>query len=303
VLTDKKKRQIYDLYGEAGLGNGGGAGAGVDPSAGQYGQYGQQFHEGGGPGMGGFTFHTSNGFEDLFSGRFDGVGGGGKPYGFQETRGSGFGNLFEDMMNQLFNTGEDPPQFDPYKAHSDILKGKSGRGRASTSQQQPQARADQSSVTIQLDCTLEDLYRGRKKNLKVSDKIYLESFSSRLSARPIEKVFSVDIQAGLKDKTKLKFAASHDFPKEVVFEIHELPHRTFERNGNDLKWKCVLKERQVKKGVLIKVPLLDGNELMIDSKDYSIKQGTKVPFKGYGMPILNGNGKRGNLIVQFEIRA
>ena len=35
------------------------------------------------------------------------------------------------------------------------------------------------------------------------------------------------------------------------------------------------------------------------TKKYPIKNGAKIPFKGYGMPMKGGN--RGDLIIEFEV--
>eukprot|EP00981_Chlorochromonas_danica_P004984 scaffold997_cov250-Ochromonas_danica.AAC.6 len=309
VLTDKKKRQQYDLYGEAGLGNG----AGMDPGAGAGPE--QHFYQSG-PGMGGFTFH-SNDFEQFFQGGHGGGGFGGGGFG----GGGGLGDFFNDIMGMFsdpqrqqtqrhrggrpssFSFGSSPFGFDGYsygdqQQQQQQQQPRQSRRQSSKGRSSQQATASADTITVRLDCTLEDLYRGKKKNLKVKDSVLPDG---SLDEIPIEKIFTVDIQPGYKKQTRIKFPPTSDFPKQVIFEIAELQHPTFERIGNDLKWKCVLKQRQVNKGVTIKVPLIDGNVLMIESKDYNVKQGTKVPFKGYGMPIPNGNGKRGNLIVQFDI--
>ncbi|RYY68340.1 hypothetical protein EON63_24910, partial [archaeon] len=157
---------------------------------------------------------------------------------------------------------------------------------------------DTRSITVKLQVTLEDLYFGKTKNLKVTDSIAVDSMRSY----PIEKVFSVKVDASLKAKSKIRFEQSEDFPKEVVFEVEELPHKTYSRSGQyDLVWKKTLKQRQVQNGVMVKVPLLGGSEMLIDTKDYKVYHNVKIPFKGYGLPIPNSHGKKGSLIVQFEV--
>lgn len=68
----------------------------------------------------------------------------------------------------------------------------------------------------------------------------------------------------------------------------------------------------IEKGVIIKVPLLDGNVLTIETNKYNIKNNTKLLFKGLGMIIskrTNNNNNnnnsdsndRGDLTVKFEL--
>ena len=125
----------------------------------------------------------------------------------------------------------------------------------------------------------------------------------------VEKTFPVEIQPGYKDGTKIKYPATNDFPKEVVFVLREKPHKYFQRQGDDLKWTCQLTAQQVERGVFVRIPLLDGSELKINSKEYSVRQGSRISFPGFGMPVSSSRKsssgstqiKAGNLIVKFEI--
>ena len=129
----------------------------------------------------------------------------------------------------------------------------------------------------------------------------------------MEKTFPVEIQPGYKDGTKIKYPATSDFPKEVVFVLREKPHKYFQRQGDDLKWTCQLTAQQVERGVFVRIPLLDGSELKINSKEYSVRQGSRISFPGFGMPISSSRKssssssggstpiKAGNLIVKFDI--
>lgn len=161
-------------------------------------------------------------------------------------------------------------------------------------------------TVVSVECTLEELYAGKTKSLKVRDKVPMGAQQVQ-----VEKVYKVDIKPGFKSGTKVKFPASEEFPKPVEFEVTEVRHKYFTRKGDDLHWVCKLTPRQVIKGVTIKVPLLDGTTLTLDSTQYSIKDGAKVPFEGLGMPIAkktsssgrSGGGKtHGDLIVKFEVQ-
>ena len=70
-----------------------------------------------------------------------------------------------------------------------------------------------------------------------------------------------------------------------------------------MKWKCKLSAKQIEKGVIIKLPLLDGTILSIETNKYNIKHNTKLLFKGLGMYTSKRNKSskdRGDLTVKFE---
>jgi DnaJ-class molecular chaperone len=265
--------------------------------------------------MGGFTFQSSDGFERFFQNmEFGSSGrGGGFPGGFGGGMGGGgMGDMFGDIMGQFFS-GSSQQSSGRRKRSSSSTTGTKSKPTSSRSNTYTSSYPE--SINLKIDVSLEDLYKGKKKKLKVKDTVEQDGYSEPI---PIEKIFEVDIQAGYKSKTRIKYPSTRDFPKEVVFEVNELPHPSFQRIGSDLKWKKKLTSRQVKKGVMVRVPLLDGNELMVDTKEYNVKHGGKATlmvdtkeynvkhggkatFKGYGMPIPNSGGKKGSLIVEFEV--
>lgn len=304
VLGDKKKRQEYDLYGEAGP-NGMPGGAGQPGSQGGGFQGGnpadfQEFFNFGGPNGGGFTFKTSS------------FGGGGPASGFQGFNGgdaNGFGDIFSNLFGGMGNMGGFPQQqskssagfnnnnfgFDGGASNSRRKKSKSSQQSSSTSPSEP--------LAIKIEVTLEDLYKGRLKKMKVADD-FVDPKTGRKSK--FEKVFPVTVEAGAKAGSVVSFTADDEFPRAVNFELVELPHKQFTRKGSDIVWKCPLSLRQIEKGVMISVPLLDGKTFMIETKEYTIrpKGTTSVPLDGYGLPIPGGDGKkRGKLIVQFSVKA
>ena len=89
--------------------------------------------------------------------------------------------------------------------------------------------------------------------------------------------------------------------------IRQSPHKFLERRGDDLYWKChPLSREKIKKGVIIKIPNIDGSEIVINTKNLLIKNGTKKIFSGLGMPITKKGGQfssalRGDFIVKFDI--
>ncbi len=282
---------------------------------------GSQFQEFFNQGNGGFTFRTTS---------FGGPGGSGS------ASGGGFSpDILQDMMGQFFggsgggfnfgsfgggggsgggfNFGGSQPSADGTKQKRRSNQQSSTKENTSKSSKSDPAydakKENKDPIVVKVDCTLEDLYKGVTKNMKVKNDVASASSSGKPSSsmgdkkkKPIEKTFPVEVKAGYKKGTKINFPSSQDFPRKVVFEINQVPHRYFERIGDDLKWICKLTQKQLEKGVKVKVPLLDGETLVVNTRDYpQIKDGTRLPFEGKGMPSSKNPDKKGSLIIKFQV--
>ena len=257
TLSDKKKRGIYDLYGEDALKN---------PQA-------AQFHQQGSP-FGDFNFQRS-----------------------QQSKSFNFGGeSMADMMNEMFGQF-----FGGNMGGSTEFNFGSGR--------MPKRQKDVSAETP-FYCTLEELYSGCKKKLKIRDELPL--FDGRMAK--LERVVEVDVSPGWKEGTKVTFQGVPEFPKAITLVLKEQRHKYFERRGNDLRWACRLTKRQVKNGVIVNIPMLDGTKITFNTVGMNIKSGSSKLFKGMGMPITSREMRmkrdfegqqeektHGDLIVKFEI--
>lgn len=273
TLSDKQKRAAYDSYGDESLRHGFSASPFTAGTSSTGFPANHPFGNGGG-------FHFN--FDSDDTGDFDGA----------------FPSNMADVLNDMFG------QFFPASSSSQGM----GRGRGgfpqsgfsrheSSSREYSRRFQNNEPIELQLSVTLEDLYQGTKKNLKVVDEIFV---NGRRVA--IERVLSVDIQPGWRDKTRLTFNPIESFPKPIIFTINEVKHKFYERHGDNLIWRCRLTKRQIKNGVLIKLPLLDGDVISFDTKEMEIKYGYKKIFYGYGMPISKARGGgKGDLVVIFEI--
>ena len=247
TLSDKKKRENYDRYGER-----------TFPSQDQYG------------GNSGQWANTQWGYS--FS-----PGGGGFPMGAEP--GFGMSGMMGDMLNEMFG------QFFP-----GAQRGPLRRKRYSSEAYSP--------LQLDLYCTLEELCNGCEKKIRVVDRLEVGGGG----VWPIERILSVPIQAGWRKGTKITFKPIPDFPKSIILTLKERKHRFYERKGNDLKWKCKLTKKQAIKGVLIKIPTLDGRIISFNTKGMQIKTGEKKRFAGQGMPVPRTGGReKGDIIVKFEI--
>ena len=279
VLSDKNKRQIFDMYGEEGLKGGapnGGAGGG-----------------GGGGGAGGmphFSFSSSGmrgGFQpsnanDIFAQFFGGGGGGGGAHGMMDDDmgGAGAGNPFASMFSMMGGAGGAP--------------GMSTRSKRRQPASEPSKH--------QLSLTLEDLAKGMTKKMRITRK----RTDQAGRATETSKVVEIPVKAGWKSGTKITFAEEGDQPdpnqrpSDVIFEILELPHARFIRKGDDLLLKRTITLTQALCGTQFSVNSLDGASIDVDTSDVVIYPGYVKAIKGQGMP-NSKTGDKGSLLITFDV--
>lgn len=301
VLSDKEKREIYDVYGEEGLKGGpppssGGAGPG-------FGGF------GGGGGMPqGFSFSTGAGgpFQasdpnDIFASLFGSMGGMGgmggmpggmgggsrRPKGFQSSFSSGMpGGMSMDM--------DDGENFGGFT---------SGASRGGPSRAPPPPP----EITRSLALTLEELYKGTTKRLKVSRR--------RASGAMEEKVLTIAVKPGWKPGTKIRFAEAgneevvdgHTIASTIVFIVEEKPHDRFKREGDNLVHtvKVPLVEALCGPSSSSTTAVLGRSVNSLDSRKVSyklppgiLKPNQEIVVIGEGMP---GKTGKGNLVLRLEI--
>ena len=272
TLSDPKKKQTYDLYGQDSFPN-------FQPSSSSSAASSSWTH----------PFYTShnNNFEY-------------EQQGFSFSNNGDMGSVFNDLFSQFFPGST--PRSSPFQSYGPSRR--SGFSSSSSSSSRGYSASPRKAIEKDIHVTLEELYTGCVKKMRVRDTV-LSSQTGRM--QEIEKVVVLDIKPGWKAGTKITFKATPDFPLPIVFTIRETKHRYFERRGDDLRWKCRLTKRQVENGVVVKLPLLDGSKLVFNSKDDEVRNGAKRPFKGLGMPISKPKGSgslaktAGDLIVKFEV--
>lgn len=164
-----------------------------------------------------------------------------------------------------------------------------------------QTNAKIKTITKDIFLTLEELYFGTVKKLKITRKIYY----SPLFYNNENEILTLNIKKGYKEGTKITFNGKGNKyynakTGNICFIIKEKKHHLFTRKGNNLllKKKITLKEALI--GCTIEFKFLD-NKIIKES----IKE-NKVISSDYqhiifnkGMPTSKGN--YGNLLVNFEI--
>lgn len=275
VLSDSKKREIYDKYGEEGLkGNAGGGPEG--------GNYTYTFH--GNPHE---TFKMFFGDENPFASFFS-FGGGGP--GGANTRifqfGGGGNNRGSDME----------VDDDPFAAFS----GMGGGGFSNIGGGQ---RTQDPPVIYDLQVSLEEVLKGVTKKMKITRKVLNPDGRT---AKSEDKVLSIDVKPGWKAGTKVTFPQESDqapnrIPADVVFVIKDKHHPFFTRDGVDIKYKAKIGLREALVGTTLSIPSLDGKHISLKVTDV-IKPNTTRRIQGKGLPYPKQPNRRGDLIVEFDIQ-
>eukprot|EP00960_Hanusia_phi_P073859 768103-Hanusia_phi.AAC.1 len=244
-----------------------------------YDQYGEEGLKGGIPtgnaeGMpGGFTRYEFHGDpNEIFRNIFGNNGFGG----------FGFGG--DDIFSSFeFERG---PKFFPHKngAHGSFPMGGESKKRP---------------YVVDLNLSLEELYTGITKKLKISRK-------TKTPGRSPQNIFDIKVKPGWKAGTKITFEGEGDeeMPgqaQDVVFVVKEKPHQAFTRSGSNLIYrKKAIPLVDALTGFKFNIQTLDKRTLEVDVKDVVSPTYRKV-IQGEGMPISKEPGKRGDLIVEFDI--
>lgn len=280
VLSDEKKKSVYDRFGEAGLKGGMGEG-GAGPSGGA----------GGFPGgAGGYQFSGDDAqriFQQFF-GSSDPFSGGGMNFASAEG-GPGLHSFFGgfgDMFGGMGGMGGMPGM------------GGMGGGMPRGHSQSPSGRKPP-PVEFTYAVSLEELLSGTTKKFTVTRKTR--------NGGDDKKMFEVAVQPGYKSGTKVTYEndggyiAGYDTNADVIFIMEEKPHPHFVRDGSDLKHKATIPLRDALLGTSIKVPKLGGGTVDVQLPGITAN-GRKLRISGEGMPDRKRNGQRGDMIVEVNVK-
>ncbi|PIN15208.1 Molecular chaperone (DnaJ superfamily) [Handroanthus impetiginosus] len=188
--------------------------------------------------------------------------------------------------------------FEEFFGGFDINKGKTTGGGGGGGGRLKKAAA----METKLPCSLEELYKGSKRKMKIS-RVVLDD-----SGKPgtVEEVLAIQIKPGWKKGTKITFPekGNHEpgaAPGDLIFVVDEKPHPVFKRDGNDL----ILHQRISLLGALtgknLTITTLDGRELPLTISNI-VKPGHEMVIENEGMPISKEPGKNGNLRIKFDIK-
>ncbi|XP_010470205.1 PREDICTED: dnaJ homolog subfamily B member 1-like [Camelina sativa] len=157
------------------------------------------------------------------------------------------------------------------------------------------------AIESKLACTLEELYKGGRRKMKIS-RVVPDGFGK---SKPVEEILKIDITPGWKKGTKITFPEKGNqepgvTPADLIFVIDEKPHSVYKRDGNDLIVDKKVTLLEALTGITISLTTLDGRNLTIPVLDI-VKPGQEIVIPNEGMPISKEHSKRGDLRINFEI--
>jgi len=280
-VSDPQKRAAYDKFGHAAFEQGG-------P---------------GGGGFGGFSGGGFGGFEDIFEGIF----GGGSSR--QRRNGPQKGEDIRYRMNITFEEAAFGVEKEINITREEECSECNGSGAKKgthaktcptchgSGQMQKQVRTPFGTMMSATTCST---CNGTGETI--------DEKCSKCRGRKTETVKakkSVKIPAGIDDGSTLRIAGegqpgSKGGPKgDVYLTINVLPHKQFERDGNNVWLEIPISFTQATLGADIEVPTLDGKV------KYKITEGTQTGtifrLKGKGIPFISNPDRRGDQMIRVTV--
>lgn len=122
-----------------------------------------------------------------------------------------------------------------------------------------------------------------------------------------KKVIEVHVEKGMKDGQKIVFHGEGDQepelePGDVIIVLDLEEHSVFQRRGHDLLMKMIILLSEALCGFKKTIETLDRRILVITSKSGEVvKHGDLKCVRGEGMPIYKTPLEKGTLIIQFQV--
>lgn len=291
VLSDEKKRPLYDQYGFAGVDgmNGGGGGA----------QYSHAFHDFSDlfGGMGG-------GFGDIFDNIF---GGGSSRSGSRRRSGPTEGASLRYDLNISFKDAVFGTKADIRFKHNETCESCKGTGCASGASRKTcptcngigQIRRSAGFFSVQQPCP------DCNGTGTIIDKPCRDCNGRGVQEKAKKITFT--IPAGVDDGKR--FALSHQGDAgenggpagDLIVILHVDSHPLFERDAQDLYCAIPVSFTQAVLGADITIDSLDGKKIAI-KVPAGTSSGKLLRIKGEGVPYTGYPGKRGDLYVKIMVQ-
>lgn len=302
ILKDPEKRKQYDQFGLDFVLNGGQVppqpGAGGNPFEGAGGMPGGFAGFGGMPGGGGArTFHFSTGPGGAGSFNFSNP----ESIFADFVRSQGAGGGFEDLFNSMGGGGFDGGQGFGGSGGKPGSAQRNGRTRQRGFSSEARAPSPEvTTVERPLSLTLEELFTGTHKRMKIKRKTFDAS-----GKRTVEdQILEMDIKPGLKKGSKIKYKGVGDQEEggqqDLHFIVEEKPHPLFTRDGDDIIHTVDLDLKEALTGWKRTVTTIDGKRLQLE-KGGPTQPGSRDSYPQLGMPISKNPGERGNFIVKYNV--
>jgi len=283
VLSDEKKRQIYDEGGE------------------------QAIKEGPGGGGGGFSSPMDI-FDMFFGGNMSGRRGGGRE-GPKKGR---------DTVHQLSVSLEDMYKGTvrklalQKKVICDVCGGSGGK-KGVSAERCSNCRGTGMQVRIQqlgpgmVQQIQSQCSQCNGEGTSISPKDRCKNCNGRKIVHE-RKILEVHVDPGMKDGQKITFSGEGDQepglePGDIIIILDEKSHPTFQRHGNDLVTKMELDLVEALCGFQRSVTTLDDRNLVITHVPGEVmKNGDIRQVMNEGMPTYKLPFDKGRLIIQFTVK-
>ncbi len=292
VLSDKDKRARYDQFGEAGLGDNGGFGAG---------------------GMGMDDIFSM--FGDLFGGRdggFGGFSGFGGFGGYSRSGASRRVNKGSNLRIRLKLTLEDIEKGVEKKIKVNkyvSCKTCGGSGAKSGSGMETCHQCGGSGYIVQTQRTIIGNLQTQSicPSCGGEGKVIKEKCPDCHGDGIVkgEEIITINIPAGVQDGMQLSFSgkgnagARSGVAGDLIVSIEQLPHEQFERNGNDICLQTYITFPEAVNGTTIEVPTLTGKVKF--KIEQGMPSGKIYRLKGKGLPEFQSSYTRGDLLVRVDV--
>ncbi len=284
VLSDPKKKQIYDTYGADAVNNGAGFGGGFQ-----------------GGGFGGFEDIFSSVFSDMFGGSFGGGFGGKRK---RARRGNDLQQKVEVTLEQAY-TGVEEEEITYSRIDTcDVCHGTGAEEGSSTktcptckgsgvvqfsqgffSMRQPCPDCGGQGTILERPCkACKGSGRTKKKN-----------------------TLKIKLPAGIKEGSVLRVANGGDIGTldggygDLYLQVKVKPHKIFERDDADLILNTEISYPQAVLGGEIKINNLMKEEITVEIPKGST-DGSVLSLDGQGMPVLGKPNKKGAMRVVLNIK-
>ena len=289
VLSDPEKRQRYDQFGHAGLGNGGG-----------FGGY------GGGMNMEDIFRHFGDifggGFDDSFSAFF---GGGGRRSSRTVNRGSNLRVRVKLSLEEIAHSVEKKIKVNKYISCASCrgtgAKSGSAYQTCSTCKGSGQVTRVTSTFIGQMQTTSSCPHCGGEGKV-ITDKCPDCAGNGIIKG---EEVITIKIPAGVGEGMQLSMggkgnaAARGGIAGDLLIQIEEIKHPDLVRDGNNLLYNHYISVPEASLGSTAEIPGIDGNiKLKIEP---GTQGGRVIRLKGKGLPSVNSYESKGDLLVTLHV--